>query len=141
MDRRDAPPDARLRFRRTLVRVMAVQVVALAQALLDDQATVEQMRRAFEERANHMHERLTAMPGVTCVKPTGAFYCFPNVMGAYEALGVTGSVEFAEKLLEDVHVAVVPGMAFGNDAHVRLSFATSMEQIDEALTRLERFLQ
>ncbi len=130
---------AKLQSQRTSGAATFTQL-ALAAALTDDQAAVEQMRRAFEERADHMHERLSAMPGVTCVKPTGAFYCFPNVMGAYEHLGVTGSVEFAEKLLEDVHVAVVPGMAFGNDAHVRLSFAASMAQIDEGLTRIERFL-
>jgi len=130
---------AKLQSQRTSGAATFTQL-ALAVALTDDQAMVERMRQAFEERANHMHERLIAMPGVTCVQPTGAFYCFPNVMGAYEHLGVSGSVEFAEKLLEEVHVAVVPGMAFGNDAHVRLSFAASMEQIDEGMTRLERFL-
>jgi aspartate aminotransferase len=115
--------------------------IALAEALVGDQAPVERMRGAFEERASHMYERLVALPGVTCVKPSGAFYCFPNVAGAYEALGVSGSVEFANKLLQDAHVAVVPGVAFGNDAHVRLSFATGMEQIDEGLARIERLLQ
>jgi aspartate aminotransferase len=87
-----------------------------------------------------MHRRLSAMPGLTCVEPTGAFYCFPNVLGAYDRLGVNGSVEFADRLLEEAHVAVVPGIAFGNDAHVRMSFATSTEQIDRGLDRLEAFL-
>ena len=115
--------------------------VALAEALTGDQSCVAAMREEFARRAAHMHERLSAMPGVTCVPPTGAFYCFPNVMGAYEPLGVAGSVQFAERLLEEAHVAAVPGIAFGNDAHIRLSFATSMERIDEGLGRLEAFLR
>ncbi len=131
---------AKLQTQRTSGAATFTQI-ALAEALLGDQAPVEQMRVAFEERANHMYERLVAMPGVTCVKPSGAFYCFPNVLSAYEALDVSGSVEFASKLLEEAHVAAVPGIAFGNDAHIRLSFATSMEQIDEGLTRIERFLR
>ena len=113
---------------------------ALVTALTGDQSCVATMREEFARRARHMYERLGAMPGVTCVEPTGAFYCFPNVMSSYEQLGVAGSVEFAERLLEEAHVAVVPGIAFGNDAHVRLSFATAMERIDEGLDRLERFL-
>ncbi len=83
-----------------------------------------------------MHERLNALPGVRCLRPTGAFYAFPNVAAAYAKLGVTGSVEFASKILEEAHVAVVPGIAFGSDEHVRLSFASSMEQIDKGLDRL-----
>ncbi|MGD2135062.1 MAG: pyridoxal phosphate-dependent aminotransferase [Gemmatimonadales bacterium] len=114
---------------------------ALVAALTGDQACVTAMRDEFARRAEHMHRRLCAMPGVTCVRPTGAFYCFPNVMGMYERLGVAGSVQFAERLLEEAHVAVVPGVAFGNDAHVRMSFAASMERIDEGLDRLERFLR
>jgi aspartate aminotransferase len=130
---------AKLQTQRTSGAATFTQL-ALAEALLGDQAPVQHMRAEFERRANHMYERLVAMPGITCVKPSGAFYCFPNVMGAYEALGVSGSVAFADRLLEEAHVAVVPGIAFGNDAHVRMSFATSMDQIDAGLTRIERFL-
>jgi len=115
--------------------------VALADALTSDQSAVESMRVEFERRGNHMHQRLLAMPGVRCPKPTGAFYCFPNVAASYEKLGVSGSVAFCEKLLKDAKVAVVPGAAFGLDGHVRLSFATSMEQIDKGLDRLEAFLK
>ena len=85
-------------------------------------------------------ERLVAMPGVRCPKPTGAFYCFPNVSGTYDRLGVSGSGEFAGLLLAESRVAVVPGIAFGLDAHVRISFATSMEQIEQGLDRIEAFL-
>jgi aspartate aminotransferase len=113
---------------------------ALAAALNGDQAPVEAMRREFERRAEYMHQRLCALKGVTCVRPTGAFYAFPNVSGAYAALGVKGSLEFAAKVLEQAHVALVPGVAFGLDANVRLSFATSMDNIRKGLDRLEKLL-
>jgi len=76
-----------------------------------------------------------------CPRPTGAFYCFPNVSAAYAKLGVRGSIEFAARLLEEAKVAVVPGEAFGMDEHVRLSFATGMQQIDKGLDRIEAFLR
>jgi len=113
---------------------------ALAEALNGDQSSVEKMRREFERRAEYMHRRLNAIPGVKCVQPTGAFYAFPNVSGTYRKLGVSGSLEFASKVLEQAKVALVPGIAFGSDAHVRLSFATSMEQIQKGLDRLAEFL-
>lgn len=114
--------------------------VALAEALTGDQSSVERMRKEFERRAEYMYTRLSAMPGVRCVQPTGAFYAFPNVSGTYRKLGVKGSLEFAAKALEEAKVAVVPGIAFGSDEHIRLSFATGMDQIQKGLDRLERFL-
>ena len=114
---------------------------ALVEALHGDQSCVRQMRAEFEQRARHMHRRLAEMPGVTCLVPTGAFYCFPNVSGTYARRGVRGSVEFATRLLEEAKVGVVPGEAFGADAHVRLSFATSLEQIDKALDRMAAWLR
>jgi len=113
---------------------------ALAEALTGDQSAVEMMRKEFERRAEYMHRRLNAMPGVKCVEPTGAFYAFPNVSGTYKKLGVKGSLEFASKALEEAKIAVVPGEAFGSDDHVRLSFATGMEQIQKGLDRLEKFV-
>jgi aspartate aminotransferase len=114
--------------------------IALAAALTGDQECVEEMRKAFERRGRHMYERLQAMPDLVTARPTGAFYCFPDVSAHYQRLGVTSSAEFAEKCLQEVHLAIVPGSAFGSDGHVRLSFAASMEQIDRGLDRLERFL-
>ena len=113
---------------------------ALVAALTADQSAVETMRVEFEKRSHFMWQRLSEMPGVRCPKPTGAFYCFPNVAGSFAKLGVSGSAEFADRLLEDAKVAVVPGVAFGLDEHVRLSFATSMENIEEGLTRLAKFV-
>jgi aspartate aminotransferase len=114
--------------------------IALAAALTGDQACVAHMRAQFARRAAHMHRRLTAIEGIHCVRPTAAFYAFPNVSALYPRIGVKGSVEFSERLLERAKVAVVPGEAFGSDDHVRLSFATSMEQIDRGLDRIERFV-
>ncbi len=115
--------------------------LAYATALTADHACVEAMRAEFERRGEHLWRRLTAIPGVRCPRPTGAFYCFPNVSAAFKRLGVCGSIEFAARLLEEAKVAVVPGEAFGMDEHVRLSFATSMQQIDKGLDRIEAFLR
>src|SRR2546421_719075 len=107
--------------------------------------SIEQMRKQFEKRGRHMWERLSALPKVTCVRPQGAFYAFPNI-GAYigkKAGGVeiTDAVSFSAALLEQNHVAVVPGNDSGFETHVRLSFATSMEQIDKGIDRIGEFLK
>ncbi len=113
---------------------------ALVEALIGDQSHVERMRQEFERRGKLMHARLSAMRGVTCVPPDGAFYCFPNVSGTFAKLGVSNSGEFCKKVLEETHVALVPGDAFGMDTHVRLSFATDPATIDKGLDRLEKLL-
>ena len=109
-------------------------------ALQGDQSCVGQMRDEFAKRGQHMWQRLNAIKGISCIKPVGAFYCFPNVCACYEKLGVSGSVAFADAVLDKINVALVPGIAFGWDTHVRLSFATSTEQIDKGLDRLEKLL-
>jgi aspartate aminotransferase len=115
--------------------------IAYAAALDGSDDVVETMRVEFERRAQHMLNRLTNIKGLRCPRPTGAFYCFPNVSATYARMGVRDSVAFASRLLEEARVAVVPGGAFGLDGHVRLSFATSMEQINKGLDRLEEWLQ
>ncbi len=115
--------------------------IAYATALSADQSVIETMRVEFEKRGRYMWQRLTKMSGVRCPKPTGAFYCFPNVSGTYERLGVDGSIPFASRLLDEARVAVVPGVAFGMDGHVRLSFATNMDQITKGLDRIESWIQ
>jgi aspartate aminotransferase len=112
--------------------------IAAAEALTGDQTCVETMRREFERRGERMHARLSRLRSVRCVRPTGAYYCFPNVSDAYSRLGVTDSVSFSSKVLDEAHVALVPGAAFGSDHHVRLSFACGLEQIDRGLDRLEK---
>jgi len=113
---------------------------ALVAALLGDQSLVETMRGEFEARAAHICRRLNSISGVVCPEPGGAFYVFPDVSQCYSKLGVPGSVEFASRLLEQAHVAVVPGEASGMDDCVRLSFATSMENIDRGVDRISEFL-
>jgi aspartate aminotransferase len=114
---------------------------AAAAALTDPRGkeSVEQMRQQFEKRGKHMWQRLCALPKITCVKPQGAFYCFPNI-SAYFRGDIKDAVTFAAALLERNHVAVVPGNDCGFDTHVRLSFATSMEQIDKGIDRIGEFL-
>lgn len=106
---------------------------------------VEKMRREFEKRGRHMHQRLNAIEGVSCVQPTGAFYCFPDVSAHYGRkfgnVEVKGSMDFATACLDQINVALVPGVAFGEDRCVRLSFATGMEQIDKGLDRLVKMLK
>ena len=107
--------------------------------------SVETMRVQFERRGRHMWERLNALPDVFCVRPEGAFYCFPNVSKhfgktASNGTRITDAIGFASVLLDVAHVAVVPGTDSGFDTHVRLSFATSMEQIDKGIDRIATFL-
>ncbi len=109
-------------------------------ALRDGEAEVERMRGQFAERARHIYRRIKNIPGLTCVEPAGAFYVFPNVGRFYSKLGVKGSLEFCGLLLEKAGVACVPGECFGMDNHVRLSFATSIENIDKGMNRIETFL-
>jgi len=108
-------------------------------------ADVEAMRREFEQRGREMAARLNAIDGVECVEPTGAFYCFPDVSAHYGrqigGANVTDSLDFARATLEAANVALVPGAAFGEDACVRLSFATTMDHIHGGLDRLEKLLK
>lgn len=108
--------------------------------------SIEGMRKEFEKRGRHMWERLSKLPGVTCVRPQGAFYCFPNVSSYLGKVApktgtkITDAVSFSAALLEEAHVAVVPGNDSGFDGHVRLSFATSLEQIDKGIDRIAKWL-
>lgn len=104
------------------------------EALTGPQDAVDTMRKAFSERCDYIYTRLTSIKGITSVKPGGAFYILPNI----SAFGM-GSVDFAEKLLETAGVAVVPGLAFGADQTVRLSYACSMENIRNGIDKLEAF--
>jgi aspartate aminotransferase len=102
------------------------------------------MRTEFAARRVVMLDRLRALPDVTCVEPDGAFYCFPDISAHFgrslAGVEVTDSLSFAKAALEGVNVALVPGIAFGEDRCVRLSFATSMEKINEGLDRLAKLL-
>ncbi len=90
----------------------------------------------FAKRRSYAHQRLNAMPGIRCVNARGAFYLFPNI-----ARTGLQSVEFCARLLDEEKVAAVPGIAFGADDYIRLSYATSMTNIEKGLDRLERFVR
>ena len=108
-------------------------------ALAGAEADVEAMIAEYQARRDLLIPRLNALPGVACRPPSGAFYAFPDVSGTYGG-GIDGSLAFAERLLEEAAVAVVPGLAFGDDRHVRISFACSRAQIAEGLDRIAEFL-
>ncbi len=105
-------------------------------ALEGPQDEVEAMRCEFERRRNVLLAGLQTLTGMTCTKPGGAFYLFPNIA----ATGLS-SMDFSQRLLEEYHVAIVPGAAFGADANVRFSYATSMATIEKGLERLQRFME
>lgn len=115
------------------------QKAALA-GLVGDREPLERMRKEFAARRDYMVGRLNELPGVRCPVPEGAFYSFPDVShyfgGRLEDIEMKDSTAFAEALLRHAHVAAVPGVAFGNDRCVRLSYATSMQRIKEGLDRV-----
>lgn len=113
---------------------------AAAQAALEgDQNCVTEMLQAFKTRHDRVIERLNAIEGVHCLPSDGTFYAFPNVEGMIDRLeGINNDVELAEYILEHADVALVPGSAFGSPGYMRLSFATSMENLDEALRRISQ---
>ena len=120
------------------------QYAALA-ALEGDQGCVERMRQEFAARRDLVCGRLKAMPGVRCFVPEGAFYAFFEVSSHFgrtlAGRKVTDSVSFCQAALEGAHVNIVPGVAFGAEGYVRLSYATSREQLQGGLDRLEQILR
>ncbi len=117
----------------------SISQVAAQAALEGPQDCISTMHTAFKERHDYVVERLNGMPGVNCLPADGTFYCFPNIEGALEQLDdVSNDLELAEYLIEHAGVALVPGTAFGLSGHVRLSIATSMENLQNALDRLEK---
>lgn len=113
---------------------------AAIEALLGDQSQVDVMLKEYRRRREYVVERLRRMPGVRCAEPRGAFYAYPNIQAALGRNGIQTPIQFAEKLLERAHVAVVPGEAFGTEHHVRISYATSMANLEKGLGRIEQFL-
>ncbi|MHC4360584.1 MAG: pyridoxal phosphate-dependent aminotransferase [Planctomycetota bacterium] len=118
---------------------------AAIEALNNIGGAVEKMRAEFERLGKYMAERLNSIEGVICPESTGAFYCFPDVSAHFgrniNGSEIGGSMDFAKALLEQANVALVPGLPFGCDDNVRLSFACSLEQITEGLNRIERWLK
>jgi aspartate aminotransferase len=115
---------------------------AALEALRGPQDFIKTMNVEFDKRRKYMVERLNRIPGISCLMPVGAFYAFPNVAGLYgksmQGKIIKNSSDFAAYLLEEAKVALVSGDAFGADPYIRLSYATSMENIQKGLDRIEK---
>mgnify|MGYP000439312586 CR=1 FL=1 len=109
-------------------------------ALNGSQECVQEMLAAFKVRHDFVVKALNELPGVECIESDGTFYAFPSFKGAMKATGCETDVEFAEKMLIEAEVALVPGSAFGTPGHMRLSYATSMENLENAISRLAKAL-
>ncbi|MGD0801232.1 MAG: pyridoxal phosphate-dependent aminotransferase [Terracidiphilus sp.] len=116
-----------------------VQKAAIA-ALTGSQECVTEFRAEFIDLRDYMLERVRAIPGVTCTKPEGAFYVYPNI-GAYLGKGgIKTATELATKLLHEAHVVTVPGEAFGTAEHIRISYPVTKQNIDEGVRRMKEYL-
>jgi aspartate aminotransferase len=108
-------------------------------ALNSSQQCVEEMRAEYIRLRDHIVGGLRAIPGVKCTMPEGAFYAYPNVSAFFGKKGINCGTDIANGLLHKAHVATVAGEGFGTTEHVRISYATSMENIDKALERMRKF--
>ncbi len=122
----------------------SIAQMAAVEALNGPQDSVEMMRREFEKRRDYIVDALNSIEGVTCFKPKGAFYVFPNISSffgkSYKSKEIKGSMDFAMLLLEEARVAVVPGIAFGDDRFIRVSFATDLDTIKEGIEAFKGFV-
>lgn len=120
---------------------VSISQIAAVEALTGPQEELKRRVREFEKRKNYIVKRLNAIRGFSCYDPQGAFYVFPEISGffgkEYEGGTISGSLDFTAFLLEQARVAVVPGIAFGMDNHIRISYATSMDNIKEGMNRIE----
>jgi len=115
---------------------------AAVEALNGSQEPVEIMRQAFEDRLNQTYEKLVSIPGFKCSsKPQGAFYLFPNAKRAADMTGFASVTDFVTAVVEEARVALIPGEGFGSPDNVRLSYATSLDNLNEALDRLNTFME
>lgn len=119
----------------------SISQVASTAALTGDQGCIKEMLVAFKERHDYVVETLNKMDGVDCIPSQGTFYSFPSMQGVIDKLpNINNDVELAEYLLNEAEVALVPGSAFGLEGHMRLSYATSLETLKEALERINNCL-
>ena len=120
---------------------VAVSQYAAIEALTGEQSTVQDMRQAFEKRLNHIYPKVAALPGVSLIKPEGAFYLFPNVKKTLEICGYDNVTNWVEDLLQEAHVALVTGEGFGAPEHVRMSYATDLMTLEKAIERMNDFIE
>jgi aspartate aminotransferase len=113
---------------------------AAVEALLGPQESVGVMLAEYRKRRDFVVERLRAIPGVHCTEPRGAFYAYPDLGVVLGKNGIQNTLQLAERLLAEANVAVVPGEAFGTDRHVRISYATSVKELERGLDRIHQFI-
>jgi aspartate aminotransferase len=113
---------------------------AAVEALRGPQESVGRMLAEYRKRRDFVVQRLRAIPGVHCAEPRGAFYAYPNLGCVIGKNGIDGALKLSERLLAEAHVAVVPGEAFGTNQHVRISYATSMKELERGLDRIHQFV-
>ena len=113
---------------------------AAVQAMNGSQQSIPVMLAEYRRRRDFVIDRLRQISGVSIVMPKGAFYAYPNIGVAFKSGKVKSSLDFAEQLLAKAHVAVVPGEAFGTSDHIRISYATSMKELERGLDRLHSFI-
>ncbi len=130
---------AKLQSQSTSNPTSIVQKAAVA-ALKGPQQCVEDMRQEYIRLRDHVVSGLRSIPGVKCTLPEGAFYAYPNISAFFGRSGVKSASELAGKLLREAHVATVPGEGFGTREHIRVSYATSMAELDRGLERMRKFL-
>ena len=119
----------------------SISQVAATAALNGPHDEVLSMVKEYKNRHEYLCEALNSLDGFNAVPGTGAFYLFPNINGAIESLGMNDDLEFSEYLLENAGVAVVPGTAFGAKGYIRISYATSMVVLEEAISRIKKVLE
>lgn len=119
----------------------SISQAAAVAALNGDQACIQTMLTAFKERHQFVVQRINQIPGFKCLPADGAFYMFINVSDAVKMKGLANDAELASAILDHAEVAAVPGSGFGSEGHLRISFATSMAELEEALDRIDRFMQ
>jgi aspartate aminotransferase len=120
----------------------SISQVAAQAALEGPQDCIQEMLVAFKQRHDYVVERLNGMPGIDCLPTDGTFYCFPRVEGALASIdGVANDLQLSEYLITEAGVALVPGTAFGLSGHVRISIATSQQNLEKALDRIEGVLK
>ena len=114
---------------------------AAIEALQGSQKDITNMHREFEKRRDVVFSRLQDMKGIRCIKPQGAFYAFPNISSyinsSYSGNIIRNSADLAYFLVNEAKVVLIPGSAFGSDSHLRISYATSMERLEEGMHRME----
>ena len=129
----------------TTSNAASISQAASLEALCGSQDAVEEMRKEFQKRRDYLYNELTSIDGISCYKPEGAFYLFPNISAFFNKSdgekNIKDSMDFAMYILSDAKIAAVPGSAFGAEGFLRFSYATSMENLKDAAARLKESLK